>query len=324
MLDGLRGIAAIGVMLYHAEIAFGSFGPFSRSYLFVDLFFLLSGFVLALSAEARIRSGEISPAAFFRGRVRRLWPTVAMGVLIGALFAALSGNWTNLPLLVALGLLMIPLLGGSGEIFPLNGPQWSILMELIVNLAHSLVLRRLGNGWLLAFVVTAGLALIATVTAYGSNTLGPRDGTWWLGLSRVAFSYGLGIWLAGRWSAGGHRSRASWEIALILPVVGVIVINAWPAAVASGDLVVVLVLWPAMLWLAATAEVPAAIGPWLDRLGQLSFPLYAVHLPLLQHFAKVGTSAVMMLTAIGSTIAAAAVLAMVLAPSRPSRRALVA
>jgi len=47
-LDGLRGLAALVIMLYHAEIVYRAPGPFLRGYLYVDLFFLLSGFVLAV------------------------------------------------------------------------------------------------------------------------------------------------------------------------------------------------------------------------------------------------------------------------------------
>ena len=319
LLDGLRGIAAIGVMLFHAEIAFDSFGPFSRSYLFVDLFFLLSGFVLTLSAEDRLTSGQLSAAAFMRGRIIRLWPTVAMGIAVGALFAWAAGDVRDISLLIALGLLMAPLVG-RGEIFPLNGPQWSILMELIANLAHALILHRLRTGWLLAFIGAAGLALAVTVSVYGSNTLGPRDVSWWLALPRVGFSYGMGIWLARHWVSGQSRRSGSWQVALALPAVAVVVINALPVGVAVGDLIAVAVLWPAIIWLTITARAPASIGPWLRRLGTLSFPLYAVHLPILHGFTKIGLSAPIMALAICATILAAGALSLILAPSALRQR----
>ena len=56
-LDGLRGIAAFMIVGYHLDIVYGIGGPFQRGYLFVDLFFLLSGFVLAVSTEKKLLSG---------------------------------------------------------------------------------------------------------------------------------------------------------------------------------------------------------------------------------------------------------------------------
>ena len=77
-LDGLRGIAAFMVVFYHMDIVYGINGPFQRGYLFVDLFFLLSGFVLAVSTEKKIRAG-IGAVQFTWVRYKRLLPLVAVG-----------------------------------------------------------------------------------------------------------------------------------------------------------------------------------------------------------------------------------------------------
>ena len=84
LLDGLRGIAAIGVVLFHCVIAFDALGAFARGYLFVDLFFLLSGFVLTLNYEQRMNAGAVRPGKFLRSRLVRLWPTVAAGARVAA------------------------------------------------------------------------------------------------------------------------------------------------------------------------------------------------------------------------------------------------
>lgn len=81
-LDGLRGMAAIAVMLYHIGNVYQFGGPFRAGYLFVDFFFLLSGFVLALSVEPRFARGWTT-AAFMRARIVRLWPVIAIGALAG-------------------------------------------------------------------------------------------------------------------------------------------------------------------------------------------------------------------------------------------------
>lgn len=305
-------------MLFHAELAFDRLGPFSRGYLFVDLFFLLSGFVLALSAEGRLNAKALSAAQFLKARVRRLWPTVAAGVVLGALLTSVPGDAPGLVTLVLLGLAMIPALSGTGEIYPLNGPQWSILMELAANLAHALVLRRLSDAWLLAVVAVGGAALGATIAAYGSNTLGPYAFNWWQAAPRVAFAYPLGIWMARRWARRPQRPRVSWRLALILPIAAVLALSVLPITVAAGDTAVTLVVLPGLFWLATQSEVPAAVHSGLERLGRLSFPLYAVHLPVLGWVARFGTSPAMMMLGIACSLAAAQMVALLLSP-RPRR-----
>jgi peptidoglycan/LPS O-acetylase OafA/YrhL len=81
-LDGLRGIAVIGVLLFHA-------GHLIGGYLGVDMFFVLSGFLITslLLAEWQ-RSGTIKLGVFWARRARRLLPAL-FGVLVGvALYAA--------------------------------------------------------------------------------------------------------------------------------------------------------------------------------------------------------------------------------------------
>ena len=121
LLDGMRGIAAIAVMMHHLEHAFGHGGPFIRSYLFVDFFFLLSGFVLTLAAEERMNSGW-GTMGFMRARIRRLWPTVAIGACLGAVQAGLAGQTQDLALLLLLALLFIPNPLQRGDAYPLNNP----------------------------------------------------------------------------------------------------------------------------------------------------------------------------------------------------------
>lgn len=323
LLDGLRGIAAIGVVLFHCVIAFDALGAFARGYLFVDLFFLLSGFVLTLNYEQRMNAGAVRPGKFLRSRLVRLWPTVAAGVLAGAVAAAITGAEVD-ALRISLGLLILPILAGAGEIFPLNGPQWSILMELLANLAHALGLRRLSDRWLLAFVAAAGLALCATTIVNGSNSIGPFSFNWWMALPRVAFSYGLGIWIARRWVTGAHRPLVSWRMALILPVGAVILLQTLPLSIAAGDLAVTLVIFPALFWLAATAKPSVSAEPWLEQLGALSFPLYAIHLPAIHVAAHFSRSPAMMALTIAAALAAARLLAMLLTPAAARRFALAA
>lgn len=324
LLDGLRGLAAIGVLLYHCEVTLGPHGLFSRAYLFVDFFFLLSGFVLALAVEPRLAAGWPS-SAFLRGRVRRLWPTIAAGVALGALLHAWRGETDTLLTTLVLGLLVLPWTRSPDQIFPLNGPQWSLMLELIANLAHALLLRRLGERGLLAVVMVAGAAQTAIVWYFGSNTLGPLAFNWWYALPRVLFSYSLGVLLCRRWQRLPRGPGLSWSTALVLPALVVVVLSGLPVAVWIGDSLFVLLIMPVLFWLASQAEVPAAAQPALERLGRLSFPLYAVHMPILEHAGRVapGGGLPVKLAAIATALIAALALDRLLqaAPRRPRRGA---
>ena len=106
LLDALRTVAAIGVMLFHRADLFGATRLFSRTYLFVDLFFLLSGFVLTLAAEPRMRTNP--PLKFITARIARLWPLAALGTLLGGMAFATVAPPGDVVLLLALGLAMVP------------------------------------------------------------------------------------------------------------------------------------------------------------------------------------------------------------------------
>ena len=315
LLDGLRGIAALFVMLYHAQMVFGISGPFSRGYLFVDLFFLLSGFVLTLSAEARMNAGW-GTIGFMRARILRIWPMAAVGTLAGAISLALSGSDDGLVGPVLLGLLMIPALFGNRELFPLNGPQWSLFLELLGNLVHGLLLRRLSDPLLALLVLLCGAVLIVTVTHFGSNTLGPYSFNWWWALPRLGFSYVLGILLARRRTKARHNAGRHWWLALSAPGALILLLDRLPLAVPAGDLLIVLTAFPALFWLAATSVTPPAAVRWLACLGRMSFPLYTIHLPVLLLVAAFGRHPSMMALAVIATIIAAILIDRAFVPRR--------
>lgn len=318
ILDGLRGLAAIAVMLYHIEVVFHSYGSFSRSYLFVDFFFLLSGFVLAIAAESKMNNGQ-GTLGFMRARIKRLWPVIAAGAVIGAAFYGPLHGWSEAMPLLLLALLMVPAIFGPGQIFPLNGPQWSLLLELLANLFHGLLLRRLNQQGLQIFVAISGLALAATIFTFGSNTLGPFAHNWYYALPRVAFAYSLGVLFGRIWQKGDHRQLLSWEIALALPLILLVILPGLPISVAIGDAAMSLLILPALFWIAATCEAPKQIYPYLDRLGALSFPLYAVHLPIVGFFGRFGDTPMLKLAAVSCALLAAQILASTL-ESRSKRK----
>jgi peptidoglycan/LPS O-acetylase OafA/YrhL len=77
-LDGIRALAVIGVLLYHADLAWIPGG-----YLGVDVFFVLSGFLItSLILEEFDRSGRIDFGKFYLGRARRLLPALLLLLLV--------------------------------------------------------------------------------------------------------------------------------------------------------------------------------------------------------------------------------------------------
>lgn len=162
ILDGLRGVAAVMVVIFHTFEAWNGGSRFrqiiNHGYMAVDFFFLLSGFVVAYAYDDRW--GRMTQWGFYKRRLIRLQPMVIMGSLIGAaLFYLQKGSifpliattpvWKML-LVMLLGCTLLPLpyqldIRGWYEMHPLDGPAWSLWFEYIANVLYATVLRRLSN-----------------------------------------------------------------------------------------------------------------------------------------------------------------------------------
>jgi len=290
-LDGLRGIAAFMIVFYHLDIVYRLHGPFLRGYLFVDLFFMLSGFVLAVSTEKKLNTG-IGAFEFTKARFVRLWPLVAVGAGVAVVRAFTISMADPLTLLwwLALDLAMVPSLAGAGPFYRYNGPQWTLFYELLANFLHALWLRRLASGAMLALAVLLGCALVYTVGQHGSDTMGvgaPTWKTWWTALPRVGFSYVLGVWM-GRLYRGGLRTPAlPWWVSILLPIGGIMLVPSLPLGHVAGDLLFVMGFLPLMMWSVVQSKPPIALRPAMEWLGSFSLPLYCVHLTVLVWISEV-------------------------------------
>jgi peptidoglycan/LPS O-acetylase OafA/YrhL len=284
-LDELRGIAALCVVLHHAESAFHVAGPFGHGYLAVDFFFLLSGYLLGIAYETRL-SGGLSALEFMRLRVLRLWPVLSIGLLLGALFLLLGGGTVSaVAILLAAQISFVPFtLAGSG-IFPLIGVQWSLWFELQANLLHCTILRHLRLPAMIGLVTGSAALLIGVSFHLGTIAVGDIHQNWWGGYGRVGFSYGLGYLLSRPMTlAHIHALPISPSLAPLVPGALLLAI-AGSGQVPSEysvmtDLIVVLLVFPFLLVISVGSENPPT-----DRgssiLGFLSYPLYAIHIPLI-------------------------------------------
>lgn len=285
LLDALRGVAALGVVLHHEAPLYGTPGLFPRAYLAVDFFFMLSGFVLTLAFEPKLRAqteARLNAADFMIRRVARLWPVLAVGVLIGAGWRLSIGFTGQLWLLTLSGLALWPIVRGAGGIFQLNGPQWSLAYEVLANAVHALVLVRLKNRLLLVFVLACAGLLAWCAYAWGSVGLGDTGRNWWGGFARVGFGYGLGVWMGRQFAAGRApvSPAAAWAGGLLLPLT-LFSLPWWPLGVVAGDLMAAFTVFPVALWCAAHVALRGGALKIADGLGRLSYPAYAIHGPVL-------------------------------------------
>lgn len=282
LLDGMRGVAALCVLAYHEGSLHGTPGLMGNSYLAVDFFFLLSAFVLTRAFERRF-AGGMGTRAFMVLRVARLWPLMAVAALLGALEATLRGNTMGLGAALIRHLLFVPRLEQGAQLFELNGAQWSLLFELLANLAHVAILWRLRTALVGAIAGLSALALLWSGFHYGALNLGWTGTGAWVGLVRVGCFYGLGIVMARLLPRNVPERWTSWRVPLlglpaIIMAVGLVpgentsIVFAWAA---------ILLGFPALILTGLLCALPPRVVPLLDWLGRLSFPLYAIHLPLL-------------------------------------------
>lgn len=279
-LDLLRGIAALSVMMLHADNVFPQITlPFAKAYLAVDFFFMLSGFVLTRTYYDRFTLG-LGAGRFMVMRVKRLWPTIAVGAVLGAVSHASVYAPQELTMLLVLNLALLPCVTAVG-LFPLNGVIWSIFFELVANFVHARLLARLSSQLLLAICVlmAAVMTLVAVnLTANGAPSwdVGSLTGNFVAGVPRVMLSYTIGSLLYLRLGDRPRSGIPAWLAPIFLLAV------LFAGRDASGwqfDLVFVVVVCP--LVLIAGLSSYAWAGP-LERVsGDLSFPLYAVHMPVL-------------------------------------------
>ena len=186
ILDGLRGVAAVSVLVYHLfeAIAFANGATeqqFYHGFLAVDFFFVLSGFVMGYAYDERLKTGSLTTGGFIRRRLIRLHPMVVMGVAIGLVCYVLQGctlwdgtsvSWLQVFTAAAFALFLIPSpkaldIRGNYEAFPLNGPHWSLFFEYLGSLAYVLLLRRLSLKALKWWVGIMAILLFVNYRIFG-------------------------------------------------------------------------------------------------------------------------------------------------------------
>lgn len=315
ILDGLRGIAAIAIVVFHfMEIVYTPNKNFiAHGFLAVDFFFCLSGFVIAYAYDDRV--GKMGIKEFFKSRLIRLHPLVIIGAVLGLLtflfnpFVGIPEGYTagKIALIFLATLLMVPnpvMADRYFNVFGLNAPAWSLFWEYIANIIYALVLHRLKRTVLLIFAAAAAITLCYVSYRAGGSILGGWSGeTFWDGGARIAYSFLAGMLIF----------RFNWIIKNKLGFLGlsVLLLLAFllPDSKWNGltQLLVVLVYFPLLVALGAGATLNPSVNKICVLSGNISYPLYMTHYAVMWIFANYYTeykpdTTLLVLIIIGGTI----------------------
>lgn len=299
----MRGVAALAVALHHLSQIYGFTAPPLSPAIAVDLFFILSGFVMTRTYEDRLR-GDLTTYGFLKLRYRRLFMPLAVGTTIGLLWIGTVHGWApQLLATFAMTLLFLPSAGAAA--FPLNVPAWSLFIEIVANALHGALFARMPTPRLLMLALLSGLAFAATA-AMGLSLWGPDLGSILCLLPRELTCYLVGIWIFRRYGDAPLGNNPKLAISAFAGALCLASIN-------SGFEMLVLVACPFIV----RASLGLPFARWAMWAGALSYPLYATHVPVM-HVAQIaGVDPIVGLVA---ALCAAAIVAVVFEMRRPVRR----
>ena len=316
LLDALRGAAALMVVWYHFFEGFAfaegtAITTFNHGHLGVDLFFMLSGFVISYAYDDRWQSthNRLALKEFFKRRLIRLHPMLIMGAVIGLVTFLLQGGvkWDGTPTpiswsLVALVLTMLFIpaypgapydLRGNGEMYSLNGPSWSLFFEYIGNILYALIICRLGNRALAVLTTALGVAWcwFATTDVSGYDMIGIGwtldTANFFGGLLRMMFPFSLGMLLARNFKPVKIKGIFWIAWAVLFGLFSVPAFAKCGAVSINGlyEFACILFVFPAIVWLTASGEATGKVSSAFCKfLGDISYPLYIVHYPVMYLF----------------------------------------
>jgi peptidoglycan/LPS O-acetylase OafA/YrhL len=288
ILDGLRGVAAILVVVFHIlEAHFPVYAqhPVHHGYLAVDFFFLLSGFVIGYAYDDRW--GSMSTWDFFKIRLVRLHPLVLLGTVVGAIGFVLDSytngmahtSWLKLVgvMLISFTLLPAPDVRGWGETHSLDGPCWSLLQEYIANVLYAFIGRRLGLRALGLVVAASAVALTWAATHRGDIATGWGYDSFGYAIIRMMYPFFAGLLL--------FRAGRLLRLPFAFPLCSLLlaILFCLPTFTHNGlyEAACIILAFPLLVAAGAGSQLSGIWTRVSKYLGDISYPLYITHYALI-------------------------------------------
>ena len=302
ILDGLRGVAAVMVVIFHIlEAHSTSFFDMmmNHGYLAVDFFFLLSGFVIGYAYDDRW--GKITYGEFFTRRLIRLQPMVVAGMIIGALLFYFQDSvlWPNISevpvwqviLVMLIGCTMLPLtpsmeIRGWTEMHPLNGPAWSLFFEYIGNILYALFIRRFSNT-ILAICVFLSAGFLTLLAVRNGDVIGgwALEATQMqIGFARLLYPFLAGLLLSRVAKLTYIKNSFFWCSLILILVFSIPRLGGKEAVWMNGlyDSLNIIFIFPIVVYMGASGDVKGKFASKICKfLGDISYPIYITHYPII-------------------------------------------
>lgn len=292
ILDGLRGIAALAVVIFHfMEWAYTDYSKnfIGHGFLAVDFFFCLSGFVIGYAYDDRIT--KMGVLEFFKSRLIRLHPLVIAGSVLGLLaflFDPFGGHpelysvsKTVLAFFCSILLIPFPVIADRGfNLFSFNAPSWSLFWEYAANVVYAWGLFKVSQRHLLLLTLLSASG-ICLVSYRSGNLLGGWSGpTFWDGGARISYSFLAGLLVfRSNWIIKSKLGFIS--LALLLFLAFIMPFSKWNWLC---EPLMVLFYFPLIIALGAGATLAPDLRKICVFFGKISYPLYMTHYSVLWMF----------------------------------------
>jgi peptidoglycan/LPS O-acetylase OafA/YrhL len=288
-LTGLRGIAALWVVLYHYGIRYfptiqpGALGHIiEKGYLAVDLFFLLSGFVLThVYIDQFSQSGSRATWPFLRARIARLYPLhifIVMLLVLDHVLPALKGTsvhiqWFGPHSISALIANAFMLQGLKASSLSWNYPTWSISVEFIAYLLFPLAAVRLWHARKATALLCLGgfAAYVACFGSFVGGDFNQWDG--WTAFVRCIPEFFAGVLLYICCGNFPSLLRGGVLVSVLVPCVLILL----QTGVADSVIIVLFACLIPLVVLRSGTTSTLFNGRAVVLLGELSYALYLVH-----------------------------------------------